>query len=256
MASLVALHTQALMLHAAGTLDRQMRGRTGQNLILTYHRVIADDDVAMEVPPGMYVRASTFDRHLRWLETHFEVRDLDVVVNQSRAQPGRHLAAITFDDGWRDNLSVAWPILKRYDMPATVFLVSSWVDEAAREPNGFLTPHEVRCLTEEGMKFGAHTNTHPSLPGLDDDEVTREMARSKEATSDWSGRRCTYFAYPFGHEDGRIHALARSHFEASVVLDGRWWCPSGDRARVSRVALHQDVSSNEKLLAARALGMF
>jgi peptidoglycan/xylan/chitin deacetylase (PgdA/CDA1 family) len=96
-------------------------------LVLMYHRVLPPEhaDRAVE-QPGMYVSPATLDMHLRTLKRHFPIVHLDDWVRS--AAEGKALApqacALTFDDGWRDNFDHAFPVLRRHNTPATIFLVS------------------------------------------------------------------------------------------------------------------------------------
>lgn len=111
--------------------------------VLCYHRVLPTAEAGrLAVEPGMFVTPDTFRRHLAWLRGHFTVLSLGELVARlaaGRALPPR-AAAITFDDGWRDNHEHAWPALREAGLPATIFLVTGrvgtdgafWPDEVAR----------------------------------------------------------------------------------------------------------------------------
>lgn len=106
----------------------RMRGRAPRLLVLMYHRVLptTHPDRAVE-QPGMYVSPETLDMHLSVLKQHFPIVHLDDWLR--RALEGESLpaqaCALTFDDGWRDNFEYAFPVLRRHESPATIFLVSS-----------------------------------------------------------------------------------------------------------------------------------
>lgn len=108
-----------------------------------YHRVLPRADALRRaVEPGMYVAPETFARHLDWLASEFHVLPLFEIVE--RLDRGSVLppaaCAITFDDGWRDNLEHALPLLQSRGMPATLFAVTGrigtrgafWPDEVMR----------------------------------------------------------------------------------------------------------------------------
>jgi peptidoglycan/xylan/chitin deacetylase (PgdA/CDA1 family) len=95
-----------------------------------YHRVLADGDPAMTtMQPGMVVSASSFDMHLSVLKEYFTPVHLSDWIR--RSQSGKPLparaCAITFDDGWHDNYDVAFPLMRKHQVPATLFLVSDYV---------------------------------------------------------------------------------------------------------------------------------
>jgi len=135
---------------------------------------------------------------------------------------------ITFDDGYRDNLVNALPILEKYGFKATIYLVN---DRHNRDWSGYrkaknsgaglkeelkLSDDEVRELLESGqIEIGAHTLTHANLPALDDAKSKEEICRSKTETEETFGSVCKSFAYPFGlygeREKGYAKACGYTH---------------------------------------------
>ena len=120
------------MFEWSGIADRkleQLLGVENRLLILMYHRVI--DDPAMDpFDLGMCVDRRQFEAQIQWLSRHFHPLDLtDAVTRSTRGErlPPRSLA-ITFDDGYRDNLQWAAPILARFNMPATFYVVTGGID--------------------------------------------------------------------------------------------------------------------------------
>lgn len=99
---------------------------TGRVVILTYHRVIPPSELETTfVQPGMYVTPETFARHLQFLTSHFNVVSLqDLLANwrNNTWDAGARYCTITFDDGWLDNYLYAYPLLRQYRAPATIFL--------------------------------------------------------------------------------------------------------------------------------------
>jgi peptidoglycan/xylan/chitin deacetylase (PgdA/CDA1 family) len=112
--------------------------------VLTYHRVLPEEtSLPYPIQPGMVVTAKTFERHLCWLRDRYEVVSLSTLGGrlQERESNGP-VCAITFDDGWRDTYSVVFSLLKRYELPATVFITSDYVGTQRwfwPERLGFLT---------------------------------------------------------------------------------------------------------------------
>ena len=240
---------QATALALTGTTRRRLAARRGMVCVLMYHRVIADDARADEIEPGMYVRAATFAAHLRWLGAHFRFVPLREAQERPADPDGAPRVALTFDDGWRDNLTHAWPLLAAAGAPATVFLATDWI--AAAESDGrFLAPDDVRRMADAGIDFGAHTGAHPRLTGLSDEAVREELTRSKRAVAEWTRRPCTHFAYPYGDCDDRVARLAGEEFGLCAAIANRWWRPGGDRTRISRIGVHEDMSSTPRRLAA------
>jgi len=103
----------------------------GKAMILMYHRVLPRAELASAfVQPGMYVTPDTFERHLVFLRAHFDVLPLRDLLR--RWQSGdwgtsARYCAVTFDDGWLDNYRYAYPLLRDYAIPATIFLPTDLV---------------------------------------------------------------------------------------------------------------------------------
>jgi peptidoglycan/xylan/chitin deacetylase (PgdA/CDA1 family) len=101
------------------------------------------------------------------------------------------------------------------------------------------------------MEFGAHTVSHPFLDEIDPDQAREEMVASRDAVSEWTGRPCRLFAYPFGRRTRQIEEIAASLFDASVIVGGGWWRRGGDFARIPRIAIHDDMTCTRALFEER-----
>jgi peptidoglycan/xylan/chitin deacetylase (PgdA/CDA1 family) len=112
---------------AAGFVRRRRRrGREAHGLVLMYHRV-ADQPVD---PWELCVRPEHFESQVRALRQHMDIVPLDRLRQElRRGRRSRPVVAITFDDGYVDNLTVAKPVLQRHEAPATVFLATGHVGQ-------------------------------------------------------------------------------------------------------------------------------
>jgi peptidoglycan/xylan/chitin deacetylase (PgdA/CDA1 family) len=104
----------------------------GKALILAYHRVLSEKELAGDyfIQPGMYVRNDVFEQQMRYLTEHFQVVSLMELLNHWAHGTWDHdkrYCVITFDDGWRDNYIYAYPILRKYNIPATIFLPTDFI---------------------------------------------------------------------------------------------------------------------------------
>lgn len=120
---------------------------------------------------------------------------------------------LTFDDGYQNFADHAWPILRRYGFPATVFLVSGslgqeapWLDrETGQSP--LMDASTVRTLRAQGVSFGSHTRTHRRLSGLSEREMRDEIFSSKAELEQVLGEPVSDFCYPYGDYDRRSRDL-------------------------------------------------
>jgi peptidoglycan/xylan/chitin deacetylase (PgdA/CDA1 family) len=95
-----------------------------------YHRILAPRKAEV-IEPGMYVTPQTFCKHISFLKNHFRIIPISEAISRDRnhfpGKPEKPLCALTFDDGWRDFYDNAFPILKKYEIPATVFLPTDFI---------------------------------------------------------------------------------------------------------------------------------
>jgi peptidoglycan/xylan/chitin deacetylase (PgdA/CDA1 family) len=150
--------------------DRRARARLdgSRAAVLLYHRVLPRADaVRQAVEPGMYVTPESFAHHLDWLAATLRILPLhEIIAHLAAARPlPIGACAITFDDGWRDNVDHALPLLERRGIPATIFAVTErvgtdgafWPDEVCRRLAA-LTAERQRDLA---LHLGAAPGSDP-----------------------------------------------------------------------------------------------
>lgn len=121
MLSLFLKKSLAEILFRTGITDQILK-RNRRSVILTYHHVLPDNDQLIRfIQPGMYVLASSFKKHLTYLKKHFNIIPLDHLVDLKLEKS----CIITFDDGWSDNYTTAYPILIKHNVPATIFIATN-----------------------------------------------------------------------------------------------------------------------------------
>ncbi len=136
------------------------------------------------------------------------------------------LAALSFDDGMEDNVSVLLPLLREYGLPATVYVVTGligrpnpWLDPRSRAR--MMTSDELSELVAAGVELGAHTVTHADLSALDHEACRREVETSRAVLRDLTGAAVETFAYPFcRHSPGAVRAVRAAGFSAAVSGEG------------------------------------
>jgi peptidoglycan/xylan/chitin deacetylase (PgdA/CDA1 family) len=128
--------------------------------------------------------------------------------------------AITFDDGYLDNLEVAAPILSELGLPFTVFVTSEFVRSGKA---GFLYPSALRALAAlPGAQIGSHGANHVALTQCDQATICNELTSSRHYLEDVLGREVRALAYPYGAADRRVRdaALAAGYQLGACSLAG------------------------------------
>jgi peptidoglycan/xylan/chitin deacetylase (PgdA/CDA1 family) len=183
---------------------RWLRSRfAGGALILGYHRV-AD---ARHDPGAMCVSPRHFAEQLEVVRScarPVSLAELVSCLDSGRLPP--RLVAVTFDDGYADNLSHALPLLERFEAPATLFIATGytgrsfdWEDggEDSRPPPRALTAAEIGGLAQWPLlEIGAHSVRHPFLARLSGQEQQTEIEQSKVFLEEVIGQRVNGFSYP------------------------------------------------------------
>lgn len=165
-----------------------------------------------------------------------ELRDLVREIQQSghAIVPLRELladeaparVALTFDDGYRSVWEHAGPVLAEAGAPATLFLTTGYVGRDSRWPTlpadapvfPLMSWQQVEDLHAQGWAIEAHTESHPDLRALPDDEVRHELCAADEAIEGRLGVRPRAFAYPYGHFDARVEGIVRTRYETAVTV--------------------------------------
>ncbi|MDA3877254.1 MAG: polysaccharide deacetylase family protein [Halothiobacillus sp.] len=186
---------------------------------LSLPRILMYHSIRPVVPPtgrgsGIVTTPEQFAWQMDWLARHGA---RFVTVSQLMAADDHtHMVANTFDDGYVDNYTIAWPILQKYNAPATIYL--------APEMPGInpLTPEMVREMSASGIEFGAHTLTHIHLPSTDDATAEREIRQSRGAVQVLTGQPCSSFAYPYGKlADRHVEMVRLAGFSSAVTTKKR-----------------------------------
>ncbi|HET9425242.1 MAG TPA: polysaccharide deacetylase family protein [Gemmatimonadaceae bacterium] len=158
---------------------------------------------------------------------------------------------VTFDDGYVDFATNAWPVLKRLNVPATVFVVAGKLgrtnDWDAGEPQTpLLDAGAIRALEAEGVEFGGHGFTHAALARISPNEAREEIGRCHGALAGLLSRPPAVFAYPYSNQSAKVRRLTREAGFACAVrgkgrLNWRWTDPFGLR----RILMHEGVEAND-----------
>lgn len=185
---------------------------------LCYHSVIHDFD--SDPSPSVWVTASGFRAQLdRLHENGMRIVGMNEALNvldRKPIVPGRYVC-LTFDDGLRDNATIAWPILRERGLSAHFFISPGLVGKTSSRVVGgrtrtvhYMDRAMITQLASEGATFGSHALTHSDLTQVPDEELERQLCQSKALLESWIGPDSgATLAYPYGRWGRREQAAAK-----------------------------------------------
>jgi peptidoglycan/xylan/chitin deacetylase (PgdA/CDA1 family) len=154
---------------------------------------------------------------------------------------------ITFDDGYRDFITNAAPLLEAADFRAAIFVVTDKVgatadwDITSRPPLPLMGWDDLRELQHRGFEIGSHTSSHVDLRTLSEDEIVRDCRETRATLREQLGRDVTAMAFPWGWTDPRIRiALARGGYHTAVISGGGRSSLNNDLLSLPRIEITGD----------------
>jgi peptidoglycan/xylan/chitin deacetylase (PgdA/CDA1 family) len=199
-----------------------MRAADGRPpLSLVYHGVA--DVPRRRDPHGLCIPPGAMRRQIAWLRRRgYALVTFGELVRRTAEGSGAGLVALTFDDGFADNLHALVPLLG--GLPATVFAVSGWLGGEHPDVAGarILDADELRRLHAAGVEIGAHTLTHPDLTQLTREAACEQLEGSRTALEAILQTPVTSAAYPYGRATAEtVHACAAAGFSAAGRTTGQ-----------------------------------
>lgn len=170
-------------------------------MVLNYHKVV-DEHMSLSVP------LADFEQHMKWLQeygyTSITPEDLYEFIVNGRELPEKPVL-ITFDDGYKDNYTNAYPIMKKYGFKGTIFVVTGFLGVY----DNYLTWEQAKELTDNGFSIESHTHNHKSMTEASDDDISRELAKSRDTIKEKLGVEADFIAYPTGTYNLHIAELVK-----------------------------------------------
>lgn len=217
--------------------------------ILAYHRVgeLKGDHVPT-------VSAQTFERHLAFLARYryqvIKLETLAATLEHGQPMP-RHTAIITFDDGYEETHRVAWPLLKRFGLAATIFVTPAEVGLP-----GFVTWQQLQELASDGMTIGSHTLHHSYLPLVEEAQLSQELGESKQLIETHVGQSVELLSYPVGGFTPFVQGVAQQIGYRAACTTNRY-APSApiDRYGLRRIKVTER-DANPLMFLAKVSGYY
>ena len=203
-------------------------------VILTYHR-IRDDAEDSEIS----VKIKNFENQIQHLKKNFDIIPLQELIRciENRFPITNDSAVITFDDGYKDNYQNAYPVLKKNNLPGTIFLISSLIGKNS----DMLSLDEINEMNKHNISFGSHTVTHRILSEIDTDLAKSEIKKSKESLQNLLKQKIEFFAYPVGKKrhfnEAAKAAIKRCGYKAALTTINGSADASRDLFEIKRVGI-------------------
>lgn len=183
--------------------------------VLMYHSILYEKGNILRIPK------EKFETQMKWLyDNGYHTLSLDELydaVSGKRPVPEKSVV-LTFDDGYGDNYTNAFPILKKYHFKATVFMITSKIGDAR---DNYLTAEQIKEMDANGMRVECHTLSHPNLDKLSYQEQYKELSESKAALERLLDRKVNYIAYPSGkYNKDTIKAAQQLGFKICFKMNG------------------------------------
>ena len=240
-ASSPAAATAAPVAAATPKITKPVVDQTAQTIIFCYHRLV--DKVRY---PGTEITPAAFEAQMKELKdrgiTVIPMQDLLAWKRGEKNIPPR-CAVISFDDGWKSQYEVAWPIMKKYGYPFTMFIYTEGVRGGSLGGGEAITWEQLADMRDNGVDIEAHSATHQDLreghnimlaaaggkrtrtklTGPQYEQwVRNEVVGSKELLEQRLGIKVNCFAVPFGNYNEHVKELARNAgYEAMFTVYGQ-----------------------------------
>src|SRR5438094_153494 len=226
---------------ASPKIKKPVVDQTAQTIIFCYHLLV--DKVRY---PGTEITPAAFEAQMKELKdrgiTVISMQDLLAWKRGEKNIPPR-CAVVTFDDGWKSQYEVAWPIMKKFGYPFTMFIYTEGVAGGSLGGGQAITWEQLGDMRDNGVDIEAHTATHPDLreghaitlvgAGVKrtrtrltgpqyEQWVRNEVVGSKELLERRLGIKVNCFAVPFGSYNEHVKELARNAgYEAMFTVYGQ-----------------------------------
>lgn len=216
--------------------------------ILMYHYIREYNDPGDEIGVNLSVSPKTFDQQLTYLEANnYQTITFSQMIDGYRGNykisKDKKPIIITFDDGYDDAYTKAYPILKKHNLTGVFYIITGQIGQSER-----MTKDQIIELDKNGMTIGGHTKSHLELDKLDPDSITKQVSESKQTLESILGHPISDFCYPAGkYNDSVISILKSSGYETAVTTKNGISDTSSNLYELPRIRV-QNSTNLEKVL--------
>ncbi len=180
--------------------------------VLMYHSIIKDKSDAGK--HNIYVTEENLRKQLQYLKKNdyqtITFRD----IKEGKIKDFYKKIILTFDDGYEDNYTLLFPLLKEFDFTAVIYLVTqktynTWGVAEGEPKKNFLSKEQIMEMDNYGIEMGGHTRTHRSLKDIPASELVNEIKGCKEDIEKMISNKVVSFAYPFGALNDEVKQVVK-----------------------------------------------
>ena len=184
--------------------------------VLMYHSIAYEKNNPVRLP------VKRFEEHLKYLKDNgyytITLTELYGYLMKDIPVPEKSIV-LTFDDGYEDNYTDMFPILKKYNFKATIFVITSSID---KDPNN-MTSKQLLEMEKYGVDIESHTVNHENLKAISKDKQLETLVKSKKDLEKILNKQINFFAYPFGgYNKTSIESVREAGYKMALSTDGRW----------------------------------
>ena len=183
--------------------------------ILAYHCIGYEKNNGLKVPEQQFRQQMKYIKDNNY--TTITLQQLYEFILENKPVPQKSVV-ITFDDGYVDNYQYAYPILKEFNLNATVFVITKTIDKR----KNYLTSNQLKELQSNGIDIQSHTLDHEELTTLSYEKQLNTLKESKKNLENILGKKVNYIAYPYAkYNDNTIKAAKDAGYIMGFILGGR-----------------------------------
>lgn len=183
--------------------------------ILAYHCIGYEKNNGLKVP------AQQFKQQMKYIKNNgyvtLTLEQLYIFMLDNKPIPEKSVV-ITFDDGYVDNYKYAYPILKEFNLKATIFAISKNIDKR----KGYMTSNQLRELQANGIDIQSHTLDHEELTTFSYEKQLTILKESKISLENILDKKVNYIAYPYAkYNANTIKAAKDAGYVMGFILGGK-----------------------------------
>lgn len=195
---------------------------------ILYYHAINDETYGLQ---QLFVRPSEFEKQMEYISTNYtpihfnQLRNINEIANP---------IIITLDDGYRDNYTNAFPIFKKYNIKATIFLVPEYLNKP-----GYLSKNHIEEM-KQLISFQSHTMTHKELDTLSIGEIDEQVKNSKQFIEQITNQNVNVLCYPVGKYNDKVINIVKKYYDYAVTTQYGFYNEQDDKYKIKRIYVKRD----------------